>query len=77
MGVNTTPFSATTHPAISIPVGYTAPLDADIKTDSDKEIQLPVGMQLVGQKYGEIDVLKIADAWEQAFGKGTLSDLAA
>lgn len=72
MGVNTTPFSATTHPAISIPVGYTGPLEADIRVDSDRTIKLPVGMQLVGQKFGELEVLKIADAWERAFGKGAL-----
>lgn len=47
---NTTPFYVTGHPALSINVGFSE--------------GLPVGMTIVGRKYDEITVLKIAQAIE-------------
>jgi amidase len=51
--------SATTHPAISVPAGFT----------SDG---LPVGIQIVGRHRGELDLLRIAYAFEQANGAGRI-----
>lgn len=47
--------SATSHPAISVPCGFT-------------EAGLPVGLQLVGRYRDEWGVLQIAHAYEQATG---------
>ena len=49
--------TVTTHPAISVPGGFTA--------DS-----LPVGLQLVGRHHADRSVLELAHAWEQATGWG-------
>jgi amidase len=49
--------TATTHPAISVPAGFT-------------EEGLPVGMQIVGRHRGELELLQIAYAFEQATGFG-------
>ena len=49
--------TATTHPAISVPCGFT-------------EAGLPVGMQIVGRHRGEFDLLQIAYAFEQATNAG-------
>ncbi len=45
--------TATTHPAISVPGGFT-------------EEGLPVGVQIVGRHRGELDLLQMAYAFEQA-----------
>ena len=47
---NTAPFDVTEHPALSINVGFSE--------------GLPVGMTIVGRKYDEITILKIAQAIE-------------
>ena len=47
---NTSPFNATGHPAITVNAGFVE--------------SLPVGMQVVGKKWRDQDVLKIAYAWE-------------
>ncbi len=49
--------TATSHPAISVPCGFTAE-------------GLPVGMQIVGRHHGEFALLQIAHAFEQATGFG-------
>ena len=49
--------SATFHPAISVPAGFT----------DDK---LPVGIQIVGRYRDDLGVLQIAHAFEQATGFG-------
>lgn len=59
--LNTCPFNITGHPAMSIPCGW-AP-------SKDGEGKLPVGMQLVGKRWHEMDVFKAATAWE-VLGKG-------
>ena len=47
--------SATGHPAISVPAGYS-------------EDGLPVGLQIVGRHQGERRLLEIAYGYEQAAG---------
>jgi aspartyl-tRNA(Asn)/glutamyl-tRNA(Gln) amidotransferase subunit A len=41
------------NPALSVPIGFT----------SEK---LPLGMQLVGPRFGDADVLRAGDAYQQA-----------
>jgi amidase len=50
--IHTAPFNHTGHPALSVPCG-----DVD---------GLPVGLQLVGPKYGEASLYRLASAVEQA-----------
>jgi amidase len=64
---NTAPFNGTGHPALSIPIGWARPAGEDILSSSDEAIQLPVGMQIVGKMWDEAMILRVADAWEQAF----------
>lgn len=59
--LNTAPFNCSGHPGLSIPCGWS-------KTE-DGRGKLPVGMQLVGKRWCELDVLKAALAWE-VLGKG-------
>lgn len=49
----TSPFNLTRQPAASLPIG----LNAD---------GLPVGMQVVGPLYGEVDILRLCQAYEAA-----------
>jgi len=49
--------TATTHPALSVPAGFTAD-------------GLPVGLQLVGRHRGELGLLQVGYAFEQATGVG-------
>ena len=49
----------TGHPAMSLPVGFLAPLD-------DPSAKLPIGMQIVGKWYDEPTVYRVAQAWESA-----------
>ncbi|GAW27370.1 putative amidase signature enzyme protein [Rosellinia necatrix] len=62
---NTCPLNSTGHPAISIPVGFSPAAE-------DPNVKLPVGMQIIGRKYRDIDCLKVAAAWEKAFDWKTL-----
>jgi amidase len=52
--VNTAPIDITGHPAISVPAGL---LDG-----------LPVGMMIVGKRFDDATVLKVADAFESLCG---------
>lgn len=54
MVVNTAPLDATGHPAISVPAGL---LDG-----------LPVGMMIMGKRFDDATVLKVAHAFEQHCG---------
>lgn len=47
------PFNMSTHPAASIPCGFTPD-------------HLPVGMQVVGRRFCEVDVLRLAARFEEA-----------
>jgi amidase len=49
--------TVTAHPAMSVPAGFTAE-------------GLPVGLQLVGRHRGEIALLRLAAAFEDATGLG-------
>ena len=51
---NTAPFDVSGHPAMSVPVGFSE--------------GLPVGMQLVGRRWNEATVLKVAHAYQVAIG---------
>ena len=51
--------TVTTHPAISVPAGFTPPTDT-------APAGLPVGLQLVGRHRADRSVLELAHAWEQA-----------
>ena len=55
--------SATGLPAISVPGGFTSPARG-------AEGSLPVGLQLVGRRRGDWELLSIAYAFEQATGYG-------
>lgn len=63
---NTAAFNLTGHPAISIPVGFTPPSPADVRTPADADIRLPCGMMIAGRMWDEVTLLRIADAFEQA-----------
>jgi amidase len=49
--------TATTHPAMSVPAGFTAE-------------GLPVGLQIIGRHQGELALLQMAHAFEAANGAG-------
>ncbi|EXJ85251.1 hypothetical protein A1O3_05926 [Capronia epimyces CBS 606.96] len=55
---NTAPFNASGHPALSMPVGWSPAQD-------DPSVLLPVGMQLVGRKFEDLLLLKVAASWEK------------
>ena len=50
---NTVPFNAYGIPAISVPCGFSRE-------------GLPIGLQISGRAHGELDVLALAHAYEQA-----------
>lgn len=58
--VNTAVFNVTGHPALTLPVGFAPARD-------DGSVALPVGMQMVGPKWGEKELYRAAHAWETAF----------
>ena len=58
MGENTAPFDMTGHPAISIPCG--------------KSEGLPVGLMLIGKRFDDAALLKVAHAFEQQVDWETL-----
>lgn len=49
---------------MSVPMGFTGPMDEDIRAEADKEIKLPAGLQIVGKMWDEATVLVIGDALE-------------
>jgi amidase len=59
--LNTCAFNVTGHPALSMPAGWG-------KLDDDPGM-LPVGMQLISKRFGELSIYKAAAAWEVG-GKG-------
>jgi amidase len=60
MTVNTAVFNVTGHPALSLPIGWSAAVD-------DEQVMLPVGMQIVGGLWQEMKILRVAKAVEQSF----------
>jgi len=57
--LNTAPFNATGHPALSLPVGF-------VPAPGDPKVRLPAALQIVGSQYGDLECLKIAAAWERS-----------
>jgi amidase len=55
---NTCPFNVTGHPALSVPVG-----SLPIKDHAD--VMLPFGMQIVGRRWRDEDVIKAAAVFEE------------
>ncbi|KAK7725282.1 hypothetical protein SLS63_008279 [Diaporthe eres] len=53
---NTSPFNLTGHPGLSIPVGW--------GRTEDGQGRLPIGMQMVGRRWGEETLFLAAAAWE-------------
>ena len=53
------PFNLTGHPAMSIPIGFTAPGDDDAPP-------LPLAMQLIGRHFDEETIYRAAAAYEHA-----------
>jgi aspartyl-tRNA(Asn)/glutamyl-tRNA(Gln) amidotransferase subunit A len=49
-------------PAISVPCGFTAPKPGD---PSSSQGGLPIGMQLMGRRFDEATLLRVADAYER------------
>ena len=56
LSINTRPFNLSGHPAISVNAGFLQPQDGNLP--------LPVGMQIVGRKFDDITVLRVAKAVE-------------
>ena len=55
--LNTCGFNVTGHPGLSMPVGFE-------EVDGAGDAKMPVGMQIVGRRFGEETILKVAKAWE-------------
>lgn len=62
---NTAPFSSSGHPALNLPVGF-------VPAQDDKTVWLPTGLQIVGRKFDDLTVLKVASCWERAHGWKTM-----
>ena len=58
--INTAVFNVTGHSAMSIPVGVAA-------SQTEPQVLLPVGMQIVGGLWKEGKVLRAGYAWEKAY----------
>jgi amidase len=56
---NTCPFNSSGHPALSLPVGF-------VPAEEDEKVMLPTGLQIVGRKWEDLLVLKVAASWEKA-----------
>ncbi|KAL1744951.1 amidase signature domain-containing protein [Schizophyllum fasciatum] len=65
---NTSQFNGTGHPALSLPMGVAPPTDDQMRSPADKEVRLPVGLQIVGNLWDEGTVFRVADAWERSAG---------
>ena len=70
--LHTAPFNDTGHPALSLPCGMLPPVDEDILTESDRNIRLPVAIQIVGKYFDETTVYRAAGAWEKAYDWKTM-----
>jgi amidase len=65
---NTAPFNVTGHPAMSVPCGF----GRAESLPGRPEVQLPIGMQLVGRRWEDAMLLKAAAVFEA--GRSALSD---
>jgi amidase len=57
---NTATFNSTGHPGLSLPVGF-------VPAKEDGKVWLPTGLQIVGRKFEDLEVLKVAASWEKMF----------
>ena len=55
---NTAPFNVTGHPALNVPCGFG-------RNPNQGEVELPIGMQLVGRRWEDAVVLKAAAVFEE------------
>jgi amidase len=62
---NAAPFSSSGHPALNLPVGF-------VPAKDDKNVWLPTGLQIVGKKFGDLTILKVAGSWEKAYNWKTM-----
>ncbi|KAK7751857.1 hypothetical protein SLS62_006158 [Diatrype stigma] len=62
---NTCPFNVTGHPALSVPCGSAA-------TPDHPDIQLPIGMQIIGRRWEDETTLMAAALFEQGKRSGTI-----
>ncbi|EEA23060.1 hypothetical protein TMatcc_001923 [Talaromyces marneffei ATCC 18224] len=58
---NTSPFNASGHPALAVPIGL-------VPSRENPTITMPTSMQIVGRYWDELTILKIAYAWEREVG---------
>lgn len=65
--LHTAPFNVTGHPALSLPIGILPPVEADILTEDDRTVRLPIALQIVGKYFDEATIYRAAGAWEQAY----------
>lgn len=65
---NTSQFNGTGHPALTLPIGMAPPTEDVMLSRSDKDIRLPVGLQIVGKFWDEGTIYRVADAWERSAG---------
>lgn len=61
---NTAPFNQTGHPALAMPCGMLPIKEGPLK---DKDVSLPVSLQLIGKWYDEDTIYKIAYAFEKSY----------
>ena len=43
------------------------PVEADILTEEDRNIRLPIALQIVGKYFDEATIYRAAGAWEKAY----------
>ena len=60
---NTCAFNGTGHPGLSLPVGFVDAGDAEGRA---RGVRLPTGMQVVGRRWEDGLVLRVAGSWEGA-----------
>jgi aspartyl-tRNA(Asn)/glutamyl-tRNA(Gln) amidotransferase subunit A len=52
-------------PAISVPCGFTQPGAQKLGDELSSEGGLPIGLQLMGRRFDEATLLRVADAYER------------
>lgn len=60
--LRTAPFNATGHPTIGLPCGLLPPAKADILSEADREIRLPIAFQRAGKYFDEATTFRAAEA---------------
>ncbi|KAF7361366.1 Amidase signature domain-containing protein [Mycena sanguinolenta] len=67
IGTNTPASNLTGHPTITFPVGFVPPSADDILQPEDHNIKLPCGLMAMAKMFDETTLLKVTDAFEQAY----------